>query len=150
MRKKLSFLGVVLGIYLLDQITKFIIQKQMVIGESLPIIKNIFHLTYILNPGAAFGMLAYRTEIFVIVSLIAIALVVIFYQKIVLQPFLIQLALALQLGGALGNLTDRLRTSYVVDFLDIRIWPIFNIADMAIVCGVAIFLWQIISTPENK
>lgn len=150
MQRRLNFLGVVVGIYLLDQISKFIVQKEMIIGQSIPLIENIFHLTYILNPGAAFGMLAHRTEIFVIVSLAAIGLVIAFYRKILSQPFWIQLALALQLSGALGNLTDRLRTGYVVDFLDLRVWPIFNIADMAIVCGVAIFLWEIVFTPEKK
>lgn len=150
MTKKLNFWGVVLSIFILDQVTKFIVQQKMLVGESIPVIKNIFHLTYVLNPGAAFGMLAYRTEIFIIVSLVAIGLIAFFYQKILAQPFGIKLALALQLSGALGNLSDRLRTGYVVDFFDFIIWPVFNIADIAIVCGVAIFLWQVAFTPEKK
>lgn len=150
MKKRFNFLGVVLGILALDRATKFLVQGGMLEGESIPLIPNIFHLTYVLNPGAAFGMLAHRTEIFILFSFLAIGLLVAFYKKILQQPFWIKLALALQLGGALGNLWDRLRTGYVIDFFDFRIWPVFNIADMAIVIGVVIFFWQVAFVTEKN
>jgi len=148
--KKLNFLGIAAVIFLLDQLTKFIVQQKMLIDESIPVIEHVFHLTYILNPGAAFGMLAYRTQFFVLIAFLVIGLVIAFYRKILEQPFWMQLALAMQFSGALGNLADRLRTGYVVDFLDFRVWPIFNLADMAIVGGVAIFVWQVIFISEKK
>lgn len=151
MRKDFSFWGIVLGVLALDQGTKYLVSKNMVEGDSIPLIPNIFHLTYVLNPGAAFGMLAHRTPLFIIFSLVALGLVVFFYKKIVSQPFWIKLSLAFQLSGALGNLLDRVRTGYVVDFFDFKVWPVFNIADMAIVSGVIIFFWQIVFNPEaNK
>jgi len=150
MKKGFNFLGIVLAILALDQGTKSIVRQKMTEGESIPLIQNIFHLTYVLNPGAAFGILAHHTWLFVLFSILAIGLVIFFYPKILQQPFWLRLALALQLSGALGNLLDRLRTGYVVDFFDLRVWPVFNIADMAIVTGVIIFFWQVAFTPEKK
>jgi len=150
MRKTISFWAIVCTVFSLDQLTKYIISKNMTEGTSISLIPNIFHLTYILNPGAAFGIFAYKTSLFILLSLLALGLIVIFQPKIMQQSLLVRIAIALQLSGALGNLLDRLRTGYVVDFFDFRIWPIFNIADIAIVTGVAIFFWQIVFKLEKN
>lgn len=135
---------IIISIIALDQLTKFLIDQNMELGESIPVIQGIFHLTYSVNPGAAFGILAYQTTFFVIAT--AILLTVIIYLFIKLGPKfqLVKIALSLQFGGAVGNLVDRVRTGYVIDFLDLRVWPIFNVADMAIVVGVSLLIYFIL------
>ncbi len=128
------------AVILLDQLTKNWIDLKLNPGESWPIIDNVFHLTYVLNPGAAFGLLAYRTHIFIVVSLIMVVLILLAAHFFSPRYYFIRLALALQLGGAVGNLIDRVRTGYVIDFLDFRIWPVFNVADIAIVAGVFLLI----------
>ena len=103
---------IALFVTVLDQLVKWIVQQHMVWGESIPLIPGVFHLTYIINPGAAFGILAYFSA-----------------------------AIGMLLGGALGNAIDRVRISGVVDFFDFRIWPIFNVADIFICVGVALIVF---------
>jgi len=124
-----------LGIVLLDQILKFLILKNMFLNQSIPLISDIFHLTYIQNTGAGFGILQGNIGLLIWFSIFAIGLILYFYDTIP-NNTLIQIAVALILGGTLGNLIDRIRLSYVIDFIDFRIWPAFNIADMAITIGI--------------
>ena len=90
-------------------------------------IPEIFHLTYVRNPGAAFGLFANKTPFFIAISLLVIFLIIFGGSLLETRYFLLRLALALQLGGALGNFSDRLRTGYVIDFLDFRFWLVFNL-----------------------
>jgi signal peptidase II len=131
-------------VFAADQLSKFWITRRLLLGESWPLLPNIFHLTYLLNPGAAFGILAHRTVFFVAISFLIILLIIVGGFLIPSQHYLLRLALSLQLGGALGNLCDRLRFGYVVDFLDFRIWPVFNLADIAIVLGTGLLLLSLI------
>ncbi len=133
--------ALVLGI---DQLSKYIIRTTFQPNESLPVIKSIFHLTYIHNPGAAFGILAYKTPVFVGVTLLVVLIILAAYHYLTPERVYLRLALAMMLGGALGNLLDRLRFGYVIDFLDFRIWPVFNLADMAIVGGVILLCWELL------
>lgn len=94
-------------------------------------------------------MLAHQTPFFVAISIIVIAVILVAYRQLKESPLRFQLALALQLGGALGNLVDRLRFGYVVDFLDFRIWPVFNLADVAIVVGVILLGWHLYLRSEK-
>ncbi|MBC9783302.1 signal peptidase II [Heliobacterium chlorum] len=141
---------ILLGAMVVDQWTKYIVQSKMAEYESIPIIPNIFHLTYILNPGAAFGMMANKTIFFVAVTIIVIAAILYFYRTVPPEQFLFRLGLALQAGGAVGNLIDRLRTGLVVDFFDFRVFPVFNMADTAITIGVTLILISLVITPETK
>lgn len=127
----------------LDQISKYFISRAVSPGESIPLIKNIFHITLVYNTGIAFGMFKNQTAFFIIISLIAVALILhnIFSQKSKKDFNKMEFfALALILGGAIGNMIDRIIFGYVIDFLDFRIWPVFNIADSAITIGVALLL----------
>ncbi|WP_062282705.1 signal peptidase II [Neomoorella mulderi] len=133
--------ALVLGI---DQLSKYIIRANFQPNESLPVINSVFHLTYVNNPGAAFGLLAYKTPVFVSVTLLVAVIILVAYRFLPPGRILLRLALALMLGGALGNLIDRLRFGYVVDFLDFRIWPVFNLADIAIVSGVILLCWELL------
>lgn len=127
-------------ILFLDQLSKFLISNTLDFGESIPILKDIFHLTLIQNSGAAFGIFHQQTLFFIIVACVVIGLILISHRKFIGRSLLLRVGLALILGGALGNLVDRLRFGFVVDFLDFRIWPVFNIADTSICVGTGLFI----------
>jgi len=139
----LLFPLLVLAVVAGDQLSKMVVRRTLAPYESVPVLDNIFHLTHVNNPGAAFGLLAHRTPFFIAVGIIVVGLVLVAYSQFRTRGFYLQLALALQLGGALGNLMDRLRFGYVVDFLDFRIWPVFNLADVAIVGGTGLLVWNL-------
>jgi len=141
------FLAVLIIVF--DQASKYVVKTNMSLGESMPVIENIFHITYSVNPGAAFGILAYRTNFFIVITIALLVVIVVLFHKLGAEYRIVKLALALQLGGAIGNLIDRIKSGYVVDFFDFRIWPIFNIADMAIVIGVSILIYFILFTPKS-
>ncbi len=137
-------------VVILDQWSKYYVQSQMSLGMSIPVIPEIFHLTYILNPGAAFGILENQRFFFVIIAVAMIATVVYLYPRLPSKPLLLRLGIGLMVGGAVGNVIDRIKTGYVVDFFDFRIWPIFNIADIAIVVGVSCIVYTLVFTEEKK
>lgn len=119
-----------------DQLSKFIIKNALVPGQSMPVIRDIFHLTYITNTGATWGLFKNNNTLFIFISLIAIGLFFYYYDKLP-KPRLVN---AVILGGILGNLIDRIFLGAVVDFLDFRVWPVFNIADSCISVGVIVLL----------
>ncbi len=140
-------LFIVLPILIIDQLTKFIVLKNFQPGESLPIIKNIFHISLVLNKGVAFGVLQEQGTKFVwiiYVCAIIITFILISYKKFFHKGRSTQVFLSLILAGAIGNLIDRVRFGYVIDFLDFRIWPVFNIADSAITIGTILLALQIL------
>jgi len=135
----------------LDQLTKAWVQASFRLYESRPVIEGWFHLTYVRNPGAAFGLFAdhgagFRTPFFVIVTLVALAAIGVAVARLTPDRRWTLGALGLVTGGALGNLMDRLRLGEVVDFLDVfwrsYHWPAFNMADSAITVGVAMLLLE--------
>ncbi|WP_258359356.1 signal peptidase II [Moorella sulfitireducens (nom. illeg.)] len=140
----MPFLLLVALVMGLDQLTKYIIRANLQPNESLPVIQSIFHITHVNNPGAAFGLLAHKTPLFITVAVIVVVVILAAYLFLPPGRMGPRLALALMLGGAMGNLIDRLRFGYVVDFLDFRIWPVFNLADVAIVGGVILLCWELL------
>jgi len=149
----MGFIGFAIFIILFDQASKFYVQHNMDIGESIPIIKGIFHITYIENPHTAFGLFKYQTMFFVIAVLISVILAILIYKKIIFKKdSFMYVPLMLVLGGAVGNLIDRVRTDgRVIDFIDFRIWPVFNFADSAIVCGMLLLLIHVLfHAPEKE
>ena len=138
-------LGIGIIIFLVDQLVKHLVVSGMHLGESIPVVKGIFHITYVLNPGAAFGMLEHQRWVFILVAVAVLLVAGIFYSRLKKESALLQTGAGLLLGGAVGNLVDRIQTGLVVDFLDFRIWPVFNIADIAICVGAGILIldmWQ--------
>lgn len=127
-------------ILFLDQLSKFLISNTLSPSESIPILKDIFHLTLIQNTGAAFGIFHQQTLFFIIAACVVIGLILISHRRFIGRSLLFRVGLALILGGALGNLIDRLRFGFVCDFLDFRIWPVFNIADTSICVGMGLFI----------
>ena len=140
----MALIGLSSLVIIIDQATKYWIQSRMAYGESAPVIREVFHITYILNPGAAFGILENKTWFFIAVALILLVGVAYLYPRLPANQPIVKLGAGLLVGGAIGNLIDRVRIGYVVDFFDFRIWPIFNIADMGIVCGVGCIIFTII------
>ncbi|MDF2635186.1 MAG: Lipoprotein signal peptidase [Pelosinus sp.] len=134
----------VLFVVFIDQLSKFYIQAHMVLGMSIPVIEDVFHITYVLNPGAAFGLFEHQTLFFLVVAVCLVASAIYFYPRIPQQYRLLRMGTGLLVGGAIGNVIDRIKTGYVVDFFDFRIWPVFNIADTAIVCGVGCIIFTMI------
>ena len=136
----------------LDQITKLLIHHSMRLHESIPVVQGFFAITYIRNPGAAFGFLAeladqFRFYFFVTVSIAALIFLGIFFYRTPREDLLSQIGISLVIGGAFGNLIDRLRLGEVIDFLDFFVgsyhWPAFNVADSAISIGLAILILQL-------
>ncbi len=127
---------IVCSILFLDQLTKFLVTKNLFLNQSAPLIKGVFHLTLIHNRGAAFGILKNQSPLFIFASIFVIILIY-FSLKNDRQRkrSIYSVSLSLILSGALGNLIDRIFLGYVIDFLDFRIWPVFNVADSAITIG---------------
>ena len=127
----------------LDQVVKFYVSSNMVPGESIPVINGVFHITYVLNPGAAFGMLEHQQWFFILAGIVIIGAFCWYYPHLKRQCAYFHYGCVSLLAGAVGNLIDRIRSGLVVDFFDFRIWPVFNLADVAIVLGVASMIYAI-------
>ncbi len=131
--------GIVLFICLLDQISKLYAREYLQNVPTIPVINGIFHLTLTFNTGAAFGMLRGYPQIFTVISVIAVAAISCLIILRVSPFFRIEIVgLSMLLGGTIGNLIDRLRFGYVVDFIDLRVWPVFNLADSCITVGALV------------
>ena len=141
LRRDALFFGIALTVLLVDQITKALVRTNLDYGESWPDEDWILHITNISNSGAAFGILQGQTLFLVITSLVGVAAIVLYYIFPPMEHGGLRVALALQLGGAAGNLLDRIRTGEVTDWIDFRHWPAFNVADASITIGVVTILW---------
>jgi signal peptidase II len=153
MRGKLAlYLGSVGSIVLVDQVTKVIAQNTLPPYRPVPVLGEFFRLTYIYNPGAAFGLHlgAWSRFIFLGLALIAVVVLFLMYRATPREDRMRLYAICLVTGGAIGNVIDRVRNERgVVDFFDFGIgdlrWPVFNVADIAVTCGailLAISLWK--------
>src|SRR3989338_421509 len=134
-----------LAVILMDQIAKFLIKANFQLNQSLPVVNSIFHLTYINNTGAGFGILKSQASILIFISVAVIGMILFNLDKIKNNETLLQILVGFVLGGTIGNLIDRLAYGYVIDFLDFQIWPIFNFADSFVtmgVIGLIIYLWK--------
>lgn len=150
--KAMLFGGVLAGVLTLDLITKLLIQRSFTLYQQVPIIGDYVRLTYIYNPGAAFGIHLgeYSRFIFLFLSLLALTALAAMYWVTPARDRVRLASIALICGGALGNLLDRVRSADgVVDFLDVGIgnlrWPVFNVADVAVTTGaifLALSLWR--------
>lgn len=158
--KKYVFLLAISGfVVALDQAIKLYIHTHYHVSESISVLPNLFNITYVRNYGAAFGFLArshpiFREIFFLSMPPLALLLILGIMRGVSAQDKGQILALSSIFGGAVGNYLDRLRFRYVIDFLDFHYqnyyWPAFNIADMAIVCGVAFIIFQIFYTGNRR
>lgn len=159
-KKFAALFALTVFLIVLDQITKLAVVDRFVLGESIPVIDGFFSLTYVRNTGAAFGLLAhappaFRVPFFVIVPIIALAAIGYIFRKLPPEDVKLSTALALVISGAVGNLIDRVRLGYVIDFLDFH-WsyryhfPAFNVADMAICVGVGILMLDLLTQKQPE
>ena len=124
-------------VFSLDQITKAVVRHSLLLGESFPN-EGAFRITRTFNTGSAFGFLADQTLFLILASMVGIGVLLLVYRSHRFSSSLLRLSLGMQLGGALGNLVDRVRMGHVTDFVDLGSWPVFNIADTSIVLGIFI------------
>ena len=140
--------GVVVLVLCLDQFTKLIVRQNLIRGESFPD-SGLFRFTHVHNTGSLFGIFqGYNTPL-IVASLLAIILLIWIYKTYAHKGLLISLALGLQLGGAIGNLIDRLVQGHVTDVFDVGIWPVFNIADSSIVVGLGVLFFIMVTDKET-
>jgi len=156
-RLRLFYVALSLGLVVVDQITKYLIDTHMVLHESRGILNGVLQLTYVQNRGAVFGLfntaaIPHQALLLSAIGLCALTAVVIFSLRLPASRLLPQTALALVLGGAIGNLIDRIRFGYVIDFIDAywgtHHWPMFNAADSAITVGVGLLILDMLREPR--
>lgn len=134
---------VALVVLLIDQASKIVVRTFIKLGTSIPIIRRVLYLTYRRNSGAAFGILAGHRFFFIIASLIVIAVIIIYARE--LESGFLRFSFGLILGGAVGNMVDRILYGWVTDFIEFKFFPpVFNVADAALVIGVGLFALDII------
>jgi signal peptidase II len=148
----LAFYSLAVLIVLADQLTKLWVKQGLPVGGSIPLWAGVFHFTHTQNRGMAFSLLEGKIGLLAVAALIVVGIIVVTQVRLRKRmPLLLGLALALPLGGAIGNLIDRIVQGYVTDFLDFRLinFPVFNVADSAITVGVLFLAWHTLTTPDE-
>ena len=150
--RTLFFAATTLAVILLDRWTKQLAITHLYESgaRSVPVLGEYIRLTYVENRGAAFGLLQDQTTFFIVVGVVVIGVIIASYRYIPEPSWLLNLCLGLQMGGAIGNLIDRVRDGYVVDFVDLTFWPVFNVADSAICVGVAGLALTVLFPPRER
>jgi signal peptidase II len=139
--RRLALVGAVaVVVFVLDRITKAWVSENIPVGTGRPVVGDYVRIVHAQNTGAAFGLLPERTTLLSVLSVLAVLAIVYYYRQIASGSWLVSATLGMQLGGAFGNLLDRVTQGYVVDFVDvgvgdIRFWA-FNVADSSIVVGI--------------
>jgi signal peptidase II len=128
-----------------DRLAKSLVLERLYDGQSVEVIPKVFHLTLVFNTGAAFGILKGSNGLFTAASVAVIAFIMIYVAAGRRKDAVMNCALGLILGGAAGNLIDRIMFGSIIDFLDLRVWPVFNVADSAITAGSALIVIRIFS-----
>ena len=135
-----------------DRISKWVVMDSLKLGESwnpVAALERWVSLTYVTNTGAVFGLFPDHGVIFMVIAVVVIAAIILYYRHLPGAQWLVQISLGLQLGGALGNLVDRLRYGHVIDFIDFKVWPVFNVADSSIFVGVVILAFHLLRDRED-
>jgi len=169
---KKGIILIVASVFILDQISKYVVKHTLQLSESVSILGTFFQLSYVQNSGMAFGIQIENKILFTLLSIVALTLVIYYLIKSKKEHPFLQIALALILGGAIGNILDRLIYGKVVDFLDFEFfdislptfkflvinfqgyhmtrWPVFNIADAAVSCGMILIALSVIFIKESS
>ncbi|MCY0881383.1 MAG: signal peptidase II [Firmicutes bacterium] len=137
-------------VFVSDRIVGHLVATTMVPGQSIAVLPPLFSITYILNTGAAFSLLPGATWLFSLVGAVVVVGMVIYIARLQHPRTLLVIGLGLLAGGTLGNLWDRLILGEVIDYLRLPDWPIFNIADSAIVVGMALIIWEFWRKEKEK
>ncbi len=149
-RHRLWFFAAAILTLLVDQLSKALVRAYIPLGASVPIIPNAIYLTHTQNPGAAFGLFPNATMLLIIVALLVSA-ILLWLGRQGFDRRRVAIAMGMMLGGAVGNLLDRVRFGAVTDFIDLKVWPIFNFADTALTFGALLLLWWgAVATPSES
>jgi signal peptidase II len=143
-----ALLAVALAAIFADQLTKSIVSGQLALGEEVGVI-GPFSIHHVQNSGIAFGLFASATSIVIVLTAVAVAWMALFFARSGSRHPVLPVGLGLVMGGSASNLIDRIRLGHVTDFLDLRYWPAFNLADAFIVVGVAILLLTLVATDRE-
>ena len=146
----MMFAALSIAVIIIDQIAKLAVSSLIPLGSSVPVIEGIFHFTYVRNRGAAFGLFEGSRWISVLAAVVIIAVIIYLRQRIAREPLLVRAAVAMLVGGTIGNLIDRILYGYVIDFFDFRVWPVFNIADIGICVGVGCLIYAVMTSDDEK
>ncbi len=142
-----TFLACAAVVLCLDQLTKAIVSAHLLTGTPVPVLGQILRFTLVHNTGAAFGLFPGSRLPFIVISVLAIVVVLYLFARDAYRSFANRVLLGCILGGALGNLVDRIRWGRVVDFIDVGVgsvrWPVFNVADSAVTLGVILLAWNL-------
>jgi signal peptidase II len=153
------YVWIMAAVIVLDQATKLLVDRLLALHESHQVLDGFLRLTYVRNRGAAFGILSdaelpYQSALFSLLSLAALSAIALYAWRLPAESRLPKTALALIMGGAVGNLVDRMRLGYVIDFVDAYVgphhWPAFNVADSAISIGVALLIVDMLWHPHPR
>jgi signal peptidase II len=134
--------------FLIDRLVKIAVQKNLSLHETVPVLDGFFHFTLVHNTGAAFGLWKNAPGGLAVFSAVSALVIMLYIARSGREGVPHALAWALIAGGALGNLYDRMALGHVVDYLDFRVWPVFNLADAFITCGVAWIFFKYASRPS--
>ena len=148
-RRHRILLLIIILVLVVDQVTKSLVVATFELGESIPQ-GGIVRITYVENSGSAFGLFRGQTFFLILASLAGIAILAWFYRSHPNPGLLFKLSLGLQLGGAIGNLANRVVVGRVVDFIDLGPWPVFNLADASIVVGIIMLTWLFFGPQKAK
>ena len=145
--RKTLFLACAAVVVVLDQITKWMASARLELGEPVSLFGDFVRLTLVHNTGAAFGLFPGSRGPFIVISIVAIGVVLYLFLRETHRNALNRVLLGCILGGAIGNLIDRVRLGWVVDFIDMGLgqtrWPVFNVADSAVTLGVVFLAWNL-------
>ncbi len=143
------FLAVlIVATFVVDQVSKSLVRDNLLIGRSIPA-EGFFRITHTSNTGSAFGLFPNQTTLLMLASILGIGILMFFFRKQHIPGVWLRTSLGLLLGGAAGNLADRITLGEVTDFIDIGVWPIFNFADSSVMVGLAILAWFLLRTPKE-
>ena len=147
--KDLALIQLAALVVLCDQATKFLVREYLQLSQSVPA-EGFFRITHTYNTGSAFGLFQGQNTPLIVVAVVGIFILGMIYRSQRPPSNLLRLSLGLQVGGAIGNLTDRLLFGHVTDFLDVGAWPIFNLADSSIVVGLVLLAWVFLKPGRKR
>lgn len=142
------FIGTILVI--IDQLIKYIVNNNMLLGQPYPLIEDFLNITYVRNTGIAFGLFKNNNLFMIIVISIILIILLYFYKKEKNKVFTLNIAVTLLVSGAVGNLIDRIYYGFIIDYIDFTFWPAFNIADSLIVIGSILLAVYLIFKVEES
>ena len=146
-RSLFTAIAACLVILSLDQFTKWVVLRELGPGgtrDEIDVIPGLLQFIFVRNTGSAFGLFQGSSDVLKVVSLVVIVALAAYYARAAMRDWVLALAMGLQLGGALGNVIDRFRHGYVVDFIDVPRWPTFNVADSGITVGVVLLMYALL------